>query len=76
MKVKIFESDISGDDLENKIAAWVSELNPTINSVNVNVSVMNDYFADSAPPMVCNTWYRYTAAIVYNILTPGEAHNK
>lgn len=69
MKVKIFESDISGDDLENKIADWTSELKPEIISVNVSVSVMNDYFADSAPPMICNTWYRYMSTIVYTTIT-------
>ena len=65
MKVKMFSTIISTDDLENKISDWTKELNPKIISVNVNISVLNDYFMDSSPPTICNTWYEYVASIVY-----------
>ena len=65
MKIKIFEAEISADELENKIANWTKDLSPNIISTNVNVIVMNDYYLDSAPPMICNTWYKYICTIVY-----------
>lgn len=66
MKIKIFTTDISSDDLENKIAEWTNDLNPKIISTNVNVIVMNDYYVDTAPPMICNQWNKYVCTIVYD----------
>lgn len=66
MKVKIIFSSVSTSDLEDKISKWTEESKPNIISVNVNCNVMNDYYQDSAPPMVCNTWHEYIASIVYN----------
>lgn len=65
MKIKIFNTDISSDDLENKISEWTQELNPEILSTQVNVIIMNDYYVDSSPPMICNTWHKYICVIVY-----------
>lgn len=67
MKVKIFTTTVSTDDLENQIAKWTDELNPEIISVNVNAVVMYDYFMDSAPPRICNQWNEYIATIIYKL---------
>jgi hypothetical protein len=67
MKIKIFEAEISSDELENKIAYWTKDFSPNIISTNVNVIVMNDYYMDSAPPMICNTWHKYICTIVYDV---------
>lgn len=67
MKVKIFTTTISATDLENQITEWTKDLNPKINSINVNVNVMHDYYMDSTPPMICNTWHEYIATIIYEL---------
>ncbi len=65
MKIKIFISDISICDLENKIAEWTNELNPKIILATVNINVISDYYPDSAPPKIYDTWLNYTCTIVY-----------
>lgn len=65
MKVKIFDSQISTDDLENKIADWTKDLNPKIVSVNVSVMPMRDWYTNRETPTICNQWVEYLASIVY-----------
>ncbi|NQU54071.1 MAG: hypothetical protein HQ522_16200 [Bacteroidetes bacterium] len=65
MKIKIISSDISAADLENKVAEWTNELKPKIISVNVNSNVLHDYYIETAPPMICNSWIEYICSIVY-----------
>jgi hypothetical protein len=67
MKVKIISSNISYDDLENKTSDWTKDLNPKIVSLGVNAIVMHDYYSDSAPPRICNTWHEYICSIVYEL---------
>ena len=64
MKIKIFESDSDVNHIETLINDWLDSKKEVV-STNVTVLVMNDYYNDSAPPMVCNTWYRYVATILY-----------
>lgn len=62
MKIKIFNSDVSYVDLENKIDKWIDQLKPTIISVDLNVLNVKEYYEDGR---ICNQWIEYTAAIVY-----------
>ena len=69
MKVKIFTSIISNDDIENQITEWTEDLNPTIHSVKLDAIVLQDYYGSdhqTMPGKMCNYWTQYTAAITYN----------
>lgn len=64
MKVKIFESTVSGDELENKIFDWTMNIRPKIVSTNVSAQHMNDFYENSEG-RVCNQWIHYMCAVVY-----------
>ena len=66
-RIRLFESNVNLADIENQIAAWAKEINPKIVRVDFAIHVMHDYYHDSAPPMFCNRWHEYTAAITYTI---------
>lgn len=64
-KIKMFSDTVSILNLENQINEWTKELNIKIVSIDISANVMNDYYMDSAPPMICNTWHEYIAIIKY-----------
>ncbi len=64
MKVKIFSSITSTDDLENKIANWTKDFNPKIISINTTAQSMCDYYLEQ-PSTVCNFWVEYVCSIIY-----------
>lgn len=67
MNIEMFSTTISIDDLKNKINEWANNLSPKIILINVNANVMHDYYMDSAPPMICNTWHEYIAIVIYEL---------
>ena len=70
MKVKIFNSAVLTDKLENQIAEWTKDLNPHIYSVNITIHSLHDLFSAEGNPSngkVCNQWMEYVAVIIYDL---------
>lgn len=62
MKIKIFNSSTSTDDLENQIAEWTKDLNPDIISTNMSTDSLVDFYDDGK---MCNKWIEYSLVIIY-----------
>ena len=60
--VKIITSNISHEDLENKINEWnISQL--IVKSISFSTTVMIERFQSDGS--ICNQWIDYTAIIIY-----------
>lgn len=69
MKVKIFSSVVSNDDLENQIAKWTKDLEPKIHDAKLNAISLHDYYGadhQTMAGMICNQWVEYTCVITYS----------
>lgn len=62
MKTTILTSDISTDDLNNKLNEFVFD-GIMIHSQQLTVTPMRDFFYDGN---VCNQWVNYTLVIFHN----------
>jgi len=70
MKIKIFSSITSTDDLENQIAEWTNDFKPIIHKTEINAVEMKDYYPPDhaiVPNGICNHWIEYTMVIVYEL---------
>lgn len=83
-KVQLFHSRISIEDLQTQIDEWVinrrkAERHETIKyeivSTNIQIHVCHDYYADSAPPRICNTWHEWTASIVCKLNDDSDSED-
>lgn len=63
MKVKLISAISSIEELELAINKFIEENKIEVISIQITAHVMNDYFMDSAPPRICNTWYEYIAVV-------------
>lgn len=65
MRIKVIKSEISFEDLQKDVDKWTEAVDPDIISANTTVNVVNDYYVNTAPPMVCNVWNEYIITIIY-----------
>ena len=85
MKLKIFRSTTSNDQVENYIANWTKDLNPIIHDVKITALQLQDYYGadhEFTPNGIRNQWIEYTAVVVYDLpnvdnpLIPDEVTNR
>jgi len=72
MKIKLFNSVTSLDDLENQIAEWTKDLNPKIHDIRLTAESLHDLYGGDHQTMagkVCNSWIEYMASITYDLQT-------
>lgn len=64
MKIKMFTSNVSLDDLENKVHDWNKDLKIKIIDIKLDCTSLNDRYDDGT---ICNQWIEYSVVIIYQL---------